>query len=147
MAARQHVVPVPACARTGSGGDPYAAAILRNCGVWIPGLARARPGRQRRTPTRRPRPRLREDRLQRGPIRLRNCGVWKRLELFVVYLPPGAAFLSLPPGSAFAFICASSLVIFAIADLSSAISARAAARSRPAAPILSCASRASLFSD
>ena len=45
--AHQHVVAVPACARTGSSGDPYAAAILRNCGVWIPGLARARPGRQR----------------------------------------------------------------------------------------------------
>src|SRR5215467_12739139 len=44
--AHQHVVPVPACARTGSSGDPYAAAISRNCGVWIPGLARARPGRQ-----------------------------------------------------------------------------------------------------
>src|SRR5215813_811418 len=136
MAARQHVVPVPACARTGSSGDPYAAAISRNCGVWIPGLAHARPGRQRhhgaasaewphantsspsppargqapagthtpqqyretaeygsrasltlarddsgtmalprrngRTPTRRPRPRLREDRLQRGPIRRSN---------------------------------------------------------------------------
>src|SRR5262249_20973419 len=28
-------------------GDPYAAAISRNCGVWIPGLAHARPGRQR----------------------------------------------------------------------------------------------------
>src|SRR5262252_2121909 len=44
--AHQHVVPVPACARTGSSGDPYAAAISRNCGVWIPGLAHARPGRQ-----------------------------------------------------------------------------------------------------
>ena len=44
--AHQHVVAVPACARTGSSGDPYAAAISRNCGVWIPGLARARPGRQ-----------------------------------------------------------------------------------------------------
>src|SRR5215472_927367 len=44
--AHQHVVAVPACARTGSSGDPYAAAISRNCGVWIPGLAHARPGRQ-----------------------------------------------------------------------------------------------------
>src|SRR5215468_6680198 len=112
--AHQHVVAVPACARTGSSGDPYAAAILRNCGVWIPGLARARPGRQHintsspsppargqapagthtpqqyretaeygsrasltlarddSTSTRRRRPRLREDRLQRGPIRRSN---------------------------------------------------------------------------
>src|SRR5215831_6924321 len=56
--AHQHVVAVPAgvyhraglpdpLARTGSSGDPYAAAISRNRGVWIPGLARARPGRQR----------------------------------------------------------------------------------------------------
>src|SRR5215475_3398368 len=112
--AHQHVVPVPACARTGSSGDPYAVAISRNCGVWIPCLARARPGRQHintsspsppargqapagthtpqqyretaeygsrasltlarddSTSTRRPRPRLREDRLQRGPIRRNN---------------------------------------------------------------------------
>src|SRR5215470_13094369 len=33
--------------RPREGGDPYAAAISRNCGVWIPGLAHARPGRQR----------------------------------------------------------------------------------------------------
>src|SRR5215471_4672642 len=32
--------------RPREGGDPYAAAISRNCGVWIPGLAHARPGRQ-----------------------------------------------------------------------------------------------------
>ena len=48
--------------------------------------------------------------------------------------------------SAFAFNCASSLLSFANADLSSAISARAAARSRPAALIFSCVSRPSLVS-
>src|SRR5215468_1340451 len=100
--------------RPREGGDPYAAAISRNCGIWIPGLAHARPGRQHintsspsppargqapagthrpqqyretaeygsrasltlarddSTSTRRPRPRLREDRLQRGPIRRSN---------------------------------------------------------------------------
>src|ERR1035437_4999317 len=52
----------------------------------------------------------------------------------------------LPLASIFVFICASSLFSFANADLSAAISARAAARSRPAAAILSWVSRASLVS-
>ena len=50
----------------------------------------------------------------------------------------------LPLGSTFAFICASALFNSAIIDLSAAISARAAARSRLATAILSCVSRASL---
>src|SRR5262249_54182801 len=37
----------PPTRRPREGGDPYAAAISRNCGVWIPGLAHARPGRHR----------------------------------------------------------------------------------------------------
>jgi len=52
----------------------------------------------------------------------------------------------LPLASAFVFICASSLSSFVKVDLIAAISARAAARSRPAAASLSCVSRASLVS-
>jgi hypothetical protein len=32
--------------RPREGGDPYAVTYQRSCGVWIPGLADARPGRQ-----------------------------------------------------------------------------------------------------
>jgi len=61
----------------------------------------------------------------------------RRSTTFAVYF--------LPLGSAFAFICASSLFSFSIADLRAAISARAEARSRSASAILSCVSRASLI--
>jgi len=60
------------------------------------------------------------------------------LDLIAPYLlPVGSGFLLLPLVSAFAFNCVSSLLIFAMADLSSAISARAAAKSWPAAASLS----------
>jgi hypothetical protein len=34
------------CCRPREGGDPYAVTYQRSCGVWIPGLADARPGRE-----------------------------------------------------------------------------------------------------
>ena len=64
-----------------------------------------------------------------------------------VWRLPRSAVYFLPLRSAFAFICASSPFNFSVIDFNAVISARAVARSRAAAAILSCVSRAILVKD